>query len=44
MRISHSADYCINLAPADLPREGWRFDLAIALEILAASNQFLKIS
>ncbi|WP_369421300.1 magnesium chelatase domain-containing protein [Coxiella-like endosymbiont] len=25
--------------PADLPREGGRFDLAIALRILAASNQ-----
>ena len=29
----------INLAPADLPKEGSRFDLAIALGILAASNQ-----
>jgi magnesium chelatase family protein len=29
----------INLAPADLPKEGGRFDLAIALGILAASNQ-----
>ncbi|PTU31471.1 YifB family Mg chelatase-like AAA ATPase [Stenotrophobium rhamnosiphilum] len=28
-----------NLAPADLPKEGGRFDLAIALGILAASNQ-----
>ena len=27
----------INLAPADLPKEGGRFDLAIALGILAAS-------
>lgn len=29
----------INLAPAELPKEGSRFDLAIAIGILAASNQ-----
>ena len=29
----------INLAPADLPKEGGRFDLAIALGVLAASAQ-----
>lgn len=29
----------INLAPADLPKEGGRFDLAIALGILAAAGQ-----
>lgn len=29
----------INLAPADIPKEGTRFDLAIALSILAASRQ-----
>jgi magnesium chelatase family protein len=29
----------INLAPADLPKEGGRFDLPIALSILAASEQ-----
>ena len=29
----------INLAPADLPKEGSRFDLALALGILAASHQ-----
>lgn len=29
----------INLAPADLPKEGGRFDLPIALGILAASQQ-----
>ena len=29
----------LNLAPADLPKEGGRFDLAIALGILAASVQ-----
>ena len=28
----------INLAPADLPKQGGRFDLAIALSILAASK------
>jgi magnesium chelatase family protein len=32
----------INLAPADLPKEGGRFDLAIALGILAASQQLPK--
>lgn len=29
----------VNLAPADLPKEGGRFDLAIALAILVASGQ-----
>jgi len=29
----------INLAPADLPKEGGRYDLAIAIGILAASEQ-----
>lgn len=29
----------VNLAPADLPKEGGRFDLPIALGILAASDQ-----
>lgn len=29
----------INLAPADLPKDGGRFDLAIAVGILAASSQ-----
>ena len=29
----------VNLAPADLPKEGCRFDLAIALAILVASGQ-----
>lgn len=29
----------INLAPADLPKDGGRFDLAIALGLLAASGQ-----
>ena len=29
----------INLAPADLPKEGGRFDLPIAIGILAASKQ-----
>lgn len=33
-----------NLAPADLPKEGGRFDLAIALGILAASNQIPRDS
>ena len=34
----------INLAPADLPKAGGRFDLPIALGILAASNQIPKKS
>lgn len=34
----------INLAPADLPKEGGRFDLAIALSILAASGQITAAS
>ncbi len=29
----------VNLAPADLPKHGGRFDLAIALGILAASGR-----
>lgn len=32
----------INLAPADLPKSGGRFDLPIALSILAASGQLPK--
>jgi len=38
----HIGRITINLAPADLPKEGGRFDLAIALGILAASGQFPK--
>src|SRR3990167_7863670 len=34
----------INLAPADLPKEGARFDLPIALVILAATGQIPKNS
>ncbi len=32
----------INLSPADLPKEGGRFDLPIAIGILAASKQILS--
>ncbi len=32
----------INLSPADLPKEGGRYDLPIAIGILAASNQISK--
>src|ERR1700733_10144128 len=32
----------VNLAPADLPKEGGRFDLPIALGILMASRQVLE--
>ncbi|MGR0279409.1 YifB family Mg chelatase-like AAA ATPase [Marinomonas dokdonensis] len=34
----------INLAPADLPKEGGRYDLAIAISILAASGQLGDIN
>lgn len=34
----------INLAPADLPKEGGRFDLPIAIGILAASGQIPEAS
>ncbi|MCW8195515.1 YifB family Mg chelatase-like AAA ATPase [Proteobacteria bacterium 005FR1] len=34
----------VNLAPADLPKEGGRYDLAIALGILAASEQIPRES
>ncbi len=34
----------INLAPADLPKEGGRFDLPIALGILAASGQIDRLA
>lgn len=33
------AKIIVNLAPADLPKQGGRFDLAIAIGILAATNQ-----
>ncbi len=33
----------VNLAPADLPKEGGRFDLPIAVGILAASNQLPQV-
>ena len=32
----------INLAPAELPKQGGRYDLAIAIGILAAANQLPK--
>ena len=34
----------VNMAPADIPKEGGRFDLPIALGILAASGQVPKAS
>jgi magnesium chelatase family protein len=34
----------INLAPADLPKEGGRYDLAIAISILAASGQLGEVN
>lgn len=35
----HNKRITVNLAPADLPKEGGRFDLPIALGILAAAEQ-----
>lgn len=34
----------VNLAPADLPKEGGRFDLPIAIGILAATGQITEAS
>src|SRR5690606_18544828 len=34
----------INLAPAELPKAGGRFDLAMAIGILAASNQLRNVA
>ena len=35
----HNQRITVNLAPADLPKEGGRFDLPIALGVLAANGQ-----
>jgi magnesium chelatase family protein len=39
LRFPHDRRITVNLAPADLPKEGARFDLPIALGLLAASEQ-----
>ena len=39
LSFPHNRRITVNLAPADLPKEGGRFDLPIALGILAASEQ-----
>ncbi|MEH0166494.1 YifB family Mg chelatase-like AAA ATPase [Roseateles microcysteis] len=39
LAFPHDKRITVNLAPADLPKEGARFDLPIALGILAASGQ-----
>ncbi|MEY4754982.1 MAG: hypothetical protein RJA44_2657, partial [Pseudomonadota bacterium] len=39
LQFPHNKRITVNLAPADLPKEGGRFDLPIALGILAASGQ-----
>lgn len=39
LRFPHDRRITVNLAPADLPKEGARFDLPIALGLLAASAQ-----
>ncbi len=38
-RFPHNKRITVNLAPADLPKDSGRFDLPIALGILAASGQ-----
>ncbi len=39
LEFPHSKRITVNLAPADLPKDSGRFDLPIALGILAASDQ-----
>lgn len=39
LEFPHNKRIIVNLAPADLPKDSGRFDLAIALGILAASGQ-----
>ena len=39
LEFPHSQRITVNLAPADLPKDSGRFDLPIALGILAASGQ-----
>src|SRR6476646_3107827 len=39
LEFPHNKRITVNLAPADLPKESGRFDLPIALGILAASEQ-----
>src|SRR5512143_1421519 len=39
LEFPHNRRITVNLAPADLPKESGRFDLPIALGILAASGQ-----
>ena len=39
LEFPHNRRITVNLAPADLPKDSGRFDLPIALGILAASGQ-----
>ena len=39
LSFPHNKKIIVNLAPAELPKEGGRFDLPIALGLLAASDQ-----
>nr|WP_222622887.1 YifB family Mg chelatase-like AAA ATPase [Ramlibacter cellulosilyticus] len=39
LEFPHNKRITVNLAPADLPKDGGRFDLPIALGVLAASEQ-----
>ena len=39
LQFPHNQRITVNLAPADLPKDSGRFDLPIALGILAASGQ-----
>lgn len=43
LEFPHNKRITVNLAPADLPKEGGRFDLPIALGILAASGQISAV-
>lgn len=44
LEFPHNKRITVNLAPADLPKDSGRFDLAIALGVLAASDQIRSAS
>ena len=44
LQLPHNKRITVNLAPADLPKDSGRFDLPIALGILAASGQIAATS
>lgn len=43
LEFPHNKRITVNLAPADLPKDSGRFDLPIALGILAASVNHIKL-